>query len=60
MRFFMAVKKNYLYKRSNKHMPKRHFQEKHIFENLKCFSAPYLQPADLKVSVKLMEKNMTY
>ena len=59
-RLFMTFIKIYLYKGSNKHIPKRHFQEKNIFENSDCFSAPCLKPADLKVPLKLTEKNMSY
>ena len=39
-------------------MPKRHFQEKNIFENLKLFPAPSLQPVDVKVI--LMEQMLFY
>ena len=47
---FMQKKWYYLFK----HILKRHFQEKNIFENSKLFPAPSLQPVDLKVI--LMEK----
>ena len=58
--FFMALNQIYLCKRNNKHIPKRHFQQKNILENSKFFPTLFLQLLDLKESLKLMENNMNH
>ena len=49
----------HLCNRSNKDTSKRHFQEKRSLKIQKC-SPPFVKLVDLKVSLELMEKKLSY